>query len=215
MTTIRGYMNQTRQCTQSTISIMDNMHLIFDYAYFATADTTAIIYTNKTGKFSIQSSEEYKYVMICYAYSCNAILATPSKTDLPMNYYRHISISAPSFIMLAYHYTFTKWTMKHTLISNISLPPKMQLSHMFLRIITIPMQQRKQFKLGKIILSTVLPVSPKDFPIAYWCWLIDQDIVTQCSRPNHICLQSLPWPLSLPVNTYGTNRNNMFGTHQT
>ena len=36
---------------------------------------STIIYTDQTGKFQIQSSHGYKYVIICYTYNCNAILA--------------------------------------------------------------------------------------------------------------------------------------------
>ena len=88
--TIKGHMNQKQQGTQSTKQIIDNRQHGCHFSYFATTDTTSIIYADQTRKFPIQSSRGYKYVVICYAYSCDAILAY---MDQPMNYYRHISIS--------------------------------------------------------------------------------------------------------------------------
>ena len=61
---------------------MANMQPVNNYTYFATTDIISIIYTIQTRKFPIQSSWVYKYVMICYAYSCNAILAYPIKNRL-------------------------------------------------------------------------------------------------------------------------------------
>ena len=72
---IKDHMNQARQGTQSTKCTIENMHPVPDYTYFTTTDTTAIIYTDQTGKFLIQLSHRYKYVMIFSAYSCNAILS--------------------------------------------------------------------------------------------------------------------------------------------
>ena len=82
MATIKSHVNQTRQGSWSTKHTMDNMHPVHNYIYFAMTDTTAIIYTNQTRKFPIQSSQGYKYVMICYAYSCNAILVHLIKNRL-------------------------------------------------------------------------------------------------------------------------------------
>ena len=216
MATIKDHMNQKQQGTQSIKHTIDNRHPGCDFVHFATMDTTVIIYIDQTGKFPIQSSRNYKYIVICYVYSCNAILAHPIKNWSATEYYRHISISTPSSTMLVFYHMCTKWTTKCQLISNTSLPPKMLLSNMFLQIITAPMQPSEQSKLGKIISFLVLLVSQKISPlhtgVGQHC---SQFNVTQLIRSNQICLWSTPWPFLLSVNTYGTTRNEMFGTHET
>ena len=113
----------------------------------------------------MQSTHGFKYVMICYANSCNAILAHPIKTDLPMNYSRHTNTSTPYSTMLFYCHICTNWTTKHQLILNTSLQPKMQLSIMCHWTIITQMQQNELFKLGKIITSQDLPASPNHSPL--------------------------------------------------
>ena len=78
--TVKGHTNQQCHGTQSTKFTPTNMHPVHDYTYFATTDTTSIIHTNQTGKFLMESSCGYKYVMI--SYSCNATLAHPIKNRL-------------------------------------------------------------------------------------------------------------------------------------
>ena len=85
---------------------MDNRQYGCNVAYFATTDTTSIIYTDQTGKFPIQSSQGYKYAVICYAYSCNAILAHPIK-----------SRSANELLMAYQHF--------YTILHNSGLSPQM------------------------------------------------------------------------------------------
>ena len=144
--TVKEHMNLQRQGTQSIKSTPKHMQPAHDYIYFATTNTTLTIHTNQTGKFPIQSSHGYKYVMICYAYSCNAILAHPIKNR-----------SASEQLQACQHFTAlvscqacTNWTMKHKLILNNSLKIKMQLSSLSHLIITAQIQPNKPFKHGKI-----------------------------------------------------------------
>ena len=124
-----------------------------------------IIYTDQTGKFPIQSSQRYKYVMMCYAYNCNGILAhhikNRSVNELLQAYQHFCTILHNAGLSPHMH----KMDNKHQLISNTSLPPKMQLSNIFLQIITALMQQSEQSKLGIIISYQDLPAFPKISPL--------------------------------------------------
>ena len=133
-----------------------------------------------------------------------------------MSCFRHISISTESSTMLAYHHRCKKRTMKHQQTSNTSLPHKMQLSNMFCLIITRPMLQSEQSKVGKTIWFLVLSVSSKIYPLHYGVNSLNKptSLSNKSIRFNQICIWSTPWLFPLSVNTYGTARNKVFGAHQ-
>ena len=85
---------------------------------------------------------------------------TPSKIDLPMNYYRHISISTLSLSPQMHkmdNETFAD--IEHLLATQNTALQYVPL------VITAPMLWSEQSKLGKIISFLVLPVSPKIFQL--------------------------------------------------
>ena len=155
------------------------------FAYFATTDTTSIIYNDQTGKFPIQSSWGYKYVVICYAYSCNAVLAHPIK-----------NISANELLQAYQHF--------YTILHNASPSPQMhkmdnETSADHVHFIAtqnsalqyVPLDNHCTNAVEQVIQSwknhfiSGFAGLSKDFPITHWCQLIDQaNIMLNLVQPN-------------------------------
>jgi hypothetical protein len=94
LATVQGHLNQSRQNLRST---KPNPKLIADpapisdptipaspherthHVFAAVHDVTGQIYTDLTGRFPVQSSRGYKYILVLYDYDSNAILTEPMR----------------------------------------------------------------------------------------------------------------------------------------
>jgi hypothetical protein len=85
--TAKGHLNQQRQNARTTkikdTQLLDPEHdmdhgIKTQFVYAAIIDAGQI-YTDQTGRFTVVSSRENKYIMILYHYDSNAILAQPIK----------------------------------------------------------------------------------------------------------------------------------------
>ena len=183
--TVKGHMNQTWQRMQSTKCVMSNMQPVQDYTYFATTDTTSIIHIDQTGKFPIKSSHGFKYVMICYAYSCNAILTNPFKHRSANKLFQ-----ANQHLYTILHNAGLSSHM-HKLDNKTSADIEHFIATQNAAVQFVPLDNHhtnaaeRAIQTWKNHFIARLTSLPKLFPITYWCQLIEQaNITLNLMRPD-------------------------------